>query len=184
MTDTAVHPFTGSFTADPAHSSFQAQLRHMGVGSFRTGFDDVEARLEIAPDGPRLTGRARVDSITIKAPPEFRAHVVEGEDFFDSRNHPEVAFESRRLEFADDGTVALAGLLTMRGIERPIAAGGTYVGPVEDIYGGRRTALDLVAEIDRRDWGMTFQAQLPRGGDVLSWSVQLSVHLELVADAD
>jgi polyisoprenoid-binding protein YceI len=182
MTDTAVHSFTGSFTADPAHSSFQAQLRHMGVGSFRTGFDDVEARLEMDGDGPRLTGCARVDSITIKAPPEFRAHVVEGEDFFDARNHPEVRFESRRLELADDGTVALAGLLTMRGIERPIAAGGTYVGPVEDIYGGRRAALDLEAELDRRDWGMTFQAQLPGGGDVLSWSVQLSVHLELVAD--
>ena len=72
----------------------------------------------------------------------------------------------------------------MRGIERPITATGTYLGPVEDIYGGRRAALDLEAEIDRRDWGMTFQAQLPRGGDVLSWSVQLSVHLELVADAD
>ena len=72
----------------------------------------------------------------------------------------------------------------MRGIERPITATGTYVGPVEDIYGGHRAALDLEAEIDRRDWGMTFQAQLPRGGDVLSWTVQLSIHLELVADAD
>jgi polyisoprenoid-binding protein YceI len=184
MTDTAVHPFTGSFTADPDHSSFQAQLRHMGVGSFRTGFDHVEARLEAGPDGPRLTGRARVDSITITRPPEFRAHVVEGDDFFDGRNHHEITFESRRLDFSDDGTVALDGLLTMRGVERPIAATGTYHGPVEDIYGGRRAALDLEAEIDRRDWGMTFQAQLPRGGDVLSWRVRLSVHLELVADAD
>jgi polyisoprenoid-binding protein YceI len=184
MTAPAVHPFTGSFTADPDHSSFQAQLRHMGVGSFRTGFDDVEARLETGPDGPRLTGRARVDSITIRRPPEFRAHVVEGDDFFDARNHPEITFASRRLEFSDDGTVALDGLLTMRGIERPITATGTYVGPVEDVYGGHRAALDLEAEIDRREWGMTFQAQLPRGGDVLSWSVQLSVHLELVAEAD
>jgi polyisoprenoid-binding protein YceI len=184
MTDTAVHPFTGSFTADPDHSSFQAQLRHMGVGSFRTGFDDVEARLEAGGEEPRLTGRARVDSITITRPPEFRAHVVEGDDFFDARNHPEITFESRRLEFIDDSSVALDGLLTMRGIERPITATGTYIGPVEDIYGGLRAALDLEAEIDRRDWGMTFQAQLPRGGDVLSWRVRLSVHLELVADAD
>ena len=181
---TAVHPFTGSFTADPAHSSFQAQLRHMGVGSFRTGFDDVQARLEVGHGEPRLTGRAWVYSITITHPPEFRAHVVEGEDFFDARNHPEITFESRRLEFSGDGAVTLDGLMTMRGIERPITATGTYVGPVEDIYGGRRAALDLEAEIDRRDWGMTFQAQLPRGGDVLSWSVRLSIHLELVADAD
>jgi polyisoprenoid-binding protein YceI len=184
MTTTAVHPFTGSFTADPDHSSFQAQLRHMGVGSFRTGFDDVEARLEAGPDGPRLTGSARVASITIRRPPEFRAHVVEGGDFFDGHNHPEIAFESRRLQFSADGTVTLDGLLTMRGIERPITATGTYHAPVQDIYGGRRAALDLTAEIDRRDWGMAFQAQLPRGGDVLSWTVQLSAHLELVADAD
>ena len=181
MTTAAVQPFSGYFTADPAHSSFQAQLRHMGVGSFRTGFDDVEARLEAGPGGPRLTGRARVESIAIKGPPEFRAHVVEGEDCFDARNHPEISFESRRLEFSDDGTVALDGLLAMRGVERRITATGTYLGPVEDIYGGSRVALDLDAEIDRRDWGMAFQAQLPRGGDVLSWTVELSAHLELVA---
>jgi polyisoprenoid-binding protein YceI len=184
MTDTAVRPFTGSFTADPDHSSFQAQLLHMGVGLFRTGFDDVEARLDADGDEPRLTGRAQVDSITITRPQEFRAHVVEGEEFFDARNHPEITFASRRLRFSDDGTVALDGLLTMRGIERPITATGTYAGPVEDIYGGHRAALDLDARIDRRDWGMTFQARLPRGGDVLAWSVQLSVHLELVADAN
>jgi polyisoprenoid-binding protein YceI len=184
MTTAAIYPFTGSFIADPDHSSFQAQLRHMGVGSFRTGFDDVEARLEPGLEGPRLTGRARVDSISIRRPPEFRAHVVESAEFFDARNHPEITFESRRLQFSDDGTVALDGLLTMRGIERPITATGTFVGPLEDIYGAHRAALDLEAEIDRRDWGMIFQAQLPRGGDVLSWSVQLSVHLELVAAAD
>ncbi|HEX6025057.1 MAG TPA: YceI family protein [Solirubrobacter sp.] len=172
-------PFAGSFTADPAHSSFQAELRHMGVGTFRTGFSDVEARLEPGPDGPRLTGRARVRSISITRPPEFRAHVVEGEDFFDGRD---LAFESHRLEFADDGAVTVEGVLNMRGIERPITATGTYVGPVEDIYNGHRAALDLEAEIDRRDWGMTFQATLPGGGDVLSWTVRLSIHLELVAD--
>jgi polyisoprenoid-binding protein YceI len=154
----------------------------MGVGSFRTGFDDVAARLEAGPDGLRLTGHARVDSITIRRPPEFRAHVVEGEDFFDARNHPEISFRSRQLQLADDGTATLDGLLTMRGIERPITAVGTHEGPVEDIYGGRRAALDLEAVIDRRHWGMTFQAQLPNGGNVLSWTVRLSVHLELVAD--
>ena len=56
---TAVRPFTGSFTADPDHSSFQAQLRHMGVGTFRTGFEDVQPGSS-PTDGPRLTGRARV----------------------------------------------------------------------------------------------------------------------------
>lgn len=181
MTITA-QTLEGSYTADPAHSSFQASLRHMGVGSFRTGFEDVEAHLDSGPDGLRLVGRARVESITIKRPAEFRAHVVEGEDFFDATEHPEIVFESSRLELGTDGKVALDGLLTMRGIQRPIAATGIYLAPVEDLYGGHRAALDLTADIDRRDWGMSFQAQLPRGGDVLSWNVALSVHLELVAN--
>jgi polyisoprenoid-binding protein YceI len=177
---TAVQPFSGTFAADPEHSSVQAALRHMGVGSFRTGFDDVEARLEPGAGGHRLTGRASVQSIGIRRPAEFRAHVVEGTDFFDARNHPDITFSSRALTFGDDGTVALEGALTMRGIERPITAGGTYRAPIEDIYGKRRAAIDLVASIDRRDWGMDFQAQLPAGGDVLSWEVEISVHLELV----
>ena len=182
MTTTALSPFTQTFTADPDHSSFQAELRHMGVGTFRTGFEDVAARLEHDAEGLRLTGRARVDSITIKRPAEFRAHVVDGEDFFDAARHPEITFASTRLDLAEDGTAALEGTLTMRGVERPVTATGTYAAPVEDIYGAHRAALDLTAEIDRRDWGFDFQAQLPRGGDVLSWTVALSIHLELVAD--
>ena len=182
MTTTAVSPFTQTFTADPDHSSFQAELRHMGVGTFRTGFEDVAARLEHDAEGLRLTGRARVDSITIKRPAEFRAHVVDGEDFFDAARHPEITFASTRLDLAEDGTAALEGTLTMRGVERPVTATGTYAAPVEDIYGAHRAALDLTAEIDRRDWGFDFQAQLPGGGDVLSWDVALSIHLELVAD--
>ena len=182
MTTTAVSPFTQTFTADPDHSSFQTELRHMGIGTFRTEFEDVAARLEHDAEGLRLTGRARVDSITIKRPAELRAHVVDGEDFFDAARHPEITFASTRLDLAEDGTAALEGTLTMRGVERPVTATGTYAAPVEDLYGAHRAALDLTAEIDRRDWGFDFQAQLPRGGDVLSWTAALSIHLELVAD--
>jgi polyisoprenoid-binding protein YceI len=179
---TAVQPFATAFTADPDHSSFQAALRHMGVGSFRTSFDDVEARIEPGPGGPRLSGSARVESIAIKRPPEFRAHVVEGAEFFDARNHPEISFVSSALRFGDDGEVELEGTLTMRGVERPITASGSYRAPVDDPYGLRRGAVDLTATIDRRDWGMDFQMQMPGGGDVIGWEVEISAHLELVGE--
>jgi polyisoprenoid-binding protein YceI len=177
---TAVQPFTGAFVADRDHSSFQATLRHMGVGTFRTGFSDVDARLALAGGTYRLEGSAAVASIDITRPAEFRAHVVEGREFFDARHHPEIRFASTAMTFGSDETVAIAGTLTMRGIERAIEARGTFRGPVDDLYGGRRAALDLAATIDRRHWGMDFQAPLPGGGDVLSWTVDLSVHLELV----
>jgi len=74
MTTTATPAFTGTWTADREHSTVQAGVRHMGVGSFRTTFDDVTARLSAQADGTlALEGRAQVASIAIRTPAEFRA---------------------------------------------------------------------------------------------------------------
>lgn len=173
----------GTYTADPIHSSFQAGARHMGVGSFRTSFDDVAARLTSDDDGVRLEGRAKVESISIRNPPEFREHVVNGADFFDAKNHPEIVFTSSNMDLRADGSVELDGELVIKGIAKPLSATGTWREPVEDPYGSLRTALDLRAVVDRRDWDISWQAPLPKGGDALGWDVTLDVHLELVKDA-
>jgi polyisoprenoid-binding protein YceI len=180
---TATRIADGTYTSDPVHSSFQAGVRHMGVGSFRTTFSDIEAQLTSAADGPRLTGRVQVASIAINNPPEFREHVLNGADFFDAANHPEIEFRSSRLDLGADGSVELDGELVIKGIAKPLRATGTWREPVEDLGGGVRTALDLQAVVDRRDWDMTWQAPLPRGGDALGWDVTLEAHLELVKDA-
>lgn len=174
----------GTYTADPVHSSFQAGALHMGVGTFRTSFDDVDARLTSDQDGLRLVGRAQVSSISIRNPPKFREHVVNGKDFFDATEHPEITFTSTRLDLEGDGSVELDGELVIKGIAKPLSATGTWRGPIEDFYGGLRTALDLQAVVDRRDWDLSWQAPLPKGGDALGWDVTLEIHLELVKDTD
>ena len=153
----------------------------MKVATFRAGFDDVDARLVAGDDGVTLEGRAKVESISITNPPEFRAHVVESTDFFDGgqppgdrllldRHRPGRATAPRRCE----------GELTIKGITKPVTATGTYQEPADDPMGGVRTALELTATLDRRDWDLNWQAPLPSGGDVLAWDVTLSVNLELV----
>jgi polyisoprenoid-binding protein YceI len=179
---TATRIADGTYTADTAHSSFQAGVRHMGVGSFRTSFSDLDARLVADDAGTRLEGRVRVESIAIQNPPEFRAHVL-AEDFFDAAGHPEVTFSSSRLELRDDGSAELEGELVIKGIAKPLTATGTWQEPQEDLGGGLRAALDLRAVVDRRDWDMSWQAALPKGGDALGWDVTLEVHLELAKDA-
>ncbi|HEV2060415.1 MAG TPA: YceI family protein [Solirubrobacteraceae bacterium] len=177
---TTVEVFEGVYEADQAHSSFEAEVRHMGVGSFRTRFEDVTARLTAGRDGLRLQGRAAVESVAIRQPVEFREHVVYGADFFDARNHPHIAFNSDEMTLSEDGSVNLTGQLTIRGVSRPISATGTYRAPVQDPYGATRAGLDLNATVDRRDFGMNWQTELPNGGNVLEWDVALDVHLELV----
>lgn len=177
---TTTQPFRGTYTADPDHSTFQAGVRHMGVSRFRPSFEDVEARLIADDSGLRLEGAARVESISIKNPPEFREHVVNGADFFDATNHPELRFRSQRIDLHDDGTLELEGELEIKNISRALKATGTYVAPTPDPYGAVRTAIELTARVDRREFGLNWQAPLPKGGDVLAWDVDISVHLELV----
>ena len=173
-------PLTGVFEADRTHSSFQFAVRHMKVSTFRASFGDVNARLIADERQLRLEGAARVESISIADPPEFREHVVRGADFFDADHHPEILFRSERVNLAENGTATVEGELTIKGISRPITATGTYERPVQDPFGLLRAALDLRAVLDRRDWGMNWQQPLPGGADVLGWDVELTVQLELV----
>jgi len=176
----ATDELVGTFAADPDHSSFSFAIQHMKVSSFRATFDDVDAQLVGDGSGLSLQGRARVESISITNPPEFREHVVNGEDFFDAANHPQIAFHSSRVEIGEDGSATAEGELEIKGIAKPVLATGSYQAPVEDPYGSVRTALELSATVDRREWDMGWQMPLPKGGDVLGYEVEVTVHLELI----
>ncbi|WP_232667774.1 YceI family protein [Pseudonocardia sp. TRM90224] len=181
---TATAPaFVGTFTADPAHSSVTFAVRHMKVSVFRAFFGEVHARVVADAAGVRLEGGALVESLSIRSPKEFREHVVNGSDFFDAEHHPELTVRSSDVRIADDGSVAVQAELTIKGVTRPVTARGTYQPPVEDPYGVERAAIELTAEVDRREWGMGWQAPMPGGGDVLAYDVQLSAHLELVRES-
>jgi polyisoprenoid-binding protein YceI len=182
MSSVASSPFAGTFEAD-AHSTVVFAIRHMGISTFRGSFGEVEARLVGDDGGARLEGAVAVDSISIGDPPDFREHVVNGADFLDAGTHPTIRFSSRRVELRPGGRVTVEGELALAGRTRDLVAHGTYEGPIVDPFGAERAALELRATIDRRDWGLTWQAALPSGGDALGWHVDVTVHLELVRQA-
>jgi polyisoprenoid-binding protein YceI len=176
----ATQPLSGTYVADPAHSTFQFAVKHMKVSTFRASFREVEASLVGGEGGLTLEGRAKVESVDVQNPPELREHLVNAPDFFEAGQHPEIAFRSTSVDLGADGSATVEGELTIKGITKPITATGTYQEPIQDPYGMTRTALSLTATVDRRDWDMNWQAPLPSGGDVLAWDVTLSVELELI----
>ena len=169
-------PLSGAYTADPVHSSFGFAVRYQGVSVYRGTLSDVAATLS---DG-RLEGSAKVESISIRQPEQFRAHVLSPE-FFDAAQHPEVTFRSTDLDLREDGTAKVTGELTIKGITRPVEAAGTWTSPAPDAFGNTRGHLHLEAVIDRRQWDMTWNMALPSGGDVLANDVTLTVDLSLIA---
>jgi polyisoprenoid-binding protein YceI len=178
-TQTAVRPFQGTFAADPIHSSFGFAVTHMGVSTFRGTLSDVQATLRDDGDGLALEGAAAAESISITDPAEFRAHVL-APDFLDAENHPHVTFRSGDVQLDDDGSARVKGELAIGGVSRPVTASGRYVAPLQT-PGGLRGALELEATIDRREYGIDWQMELPSGGDALGYDVTISVQLELVS---
>ena len=166
---------SGTYTADPVHSSFGFAVRYQGVSLFKGTLDEVDAKLV---DG-RLAGSAKVESISIRTPEQFRAHVL-GAEFFDAANHPEVTFTSQDIDIADDGTAKVEGELTIKGITRPVTATGTWVAPAADAFGNTRGHLELEAVVDRTEYDMNWNMALPSGGNVLANDVTLTVELSLV----
>jgi polyisoprenoid-binding protein YceI len=165
----------GTFNADPVHSSFGFAVKYQNISLFRGTLGDVAATLV---DG-KLEGTAQVESISIRTPEQFRAHVLSA-DFFDVENHPTVTFVSTELELAEDGTAKATGDLTIRGVTKPVTATGTWAAPAADAFGSTRAHLQLETVVDRTQFGLNWNMPLPSGGNALANDVTLSVDVALV----
>jgi polyisoprenoid-binding protein YceI len=175
---TTTSPLAGTYNADPVHSNFAFAVRYQGVSLFKGTLDDVTATLV---DG-KLEGAAKVESISIRTPEQFRAHVL-SDDFFAADKHPEVTFVSTDIAVADDNTAEVKGDLTIKGITHPVTAKGTWVAPAADAFGNTRAHLNLETVIDRTQWEINWNAPLPSGGVALANKVTLTIELALVEQA-
>ena len=170
----------GTWRADKVHSSVGFSVRHMVVSTFRGEVPDVDVTIEAGEAGARLVGVGRVASITTQD--ENLTGHIQAPDFLDAERHPELRFESSRIERSGEAGVVAHGELTLKGITRPVELHGTLEGPVEDPYGLTRIGLELTTQVDRRDFEMNWQAPLPGGGLALGHTVTLTAHLELVRE--
>lgn len=168
----------GAWTADPVHSSVAFAVKHNGVTTFRSSFQDYDVRL-LGGEKPSLEGRVDVASIAIEEE-MLKGHLLSPE-FFDAQRFPQLAFSSTELTL-EDGDLRLRGELEIRGERRRVEASGRFAQLGGDLAGKARVGLSIEATVDRRDFGLDWQAQLPSGGDVLDWAVTISVDLELVAE--
>lgn len=167
---------TGTWGLDPTHTSIGFAVAYSGSGTFRGGFKEFEAELV---DG-KLEGAAKVASVTIDDP-NLAGH-LQTPDFFDAEQHPELRFSSKQIERNGD-EVTIDGELTLRGVTKPVTITGTIVGPTTDIgMDGniQRIAFDLETKVDRREFGIDWNRELPGGGAALGNDVKVAANLALV----
>ena len=166
----------GTWAADTVHSSIGFSVTHMGVDTFTGSFTTFEAQL--SGDGePKLTGSARVESVVVQDE-NLTVHLL-SPDFFDADRYPELRFESTGIR-RDGDALIVDGELTLKGVTLPVELRGTITGPVTDPYGNDRLGINLETTVDRNEFGLTWNAELPNGGRVVEDEVTLTARLALV----
>jgi polyisoprenoid-binding protein YceI len=171
----------GTYVVDPVHSSIGFAVVHNGVSTFRSGFGEYEARLS-GGESPQLSGTVEVASVVIDEP-NLKGHLLSPE-FFDAERYPQLRFESSTLEVGEDGTATIGGELEIRGEKREIETSGRFVSLGADLAGKARVGFSFETSVDRRSFGLDWQAELPSGGEVLDYEVTIAVELELVEEAE
>ncbi len=102
------------------------------------------------------------------------------DDFFAADAYPQVTFRSDSVGLADDGTATVVGQLTIRDVTKTVTATGTW-SPEAELFGSRKAALAISTVIDRTDYGLNWNAELPTGGKALANDVTLTIELTLLA---
>ncbi|MGO9488444.1 MAG: YceI family protein [Solirubrobacteraceae bacterium] len=172
----------GTWKIDKVHSHVGFSVKHMVVATFRGQFGEYDGALTADENGtPRLQGEVKVDSLIVKD--ENLAGHLKSPDFFDAANYPEITFSSTNVDLAENGQLEVEGDLTIKGNTHRVTGRGSLTGPHVDIAGNDKLGVELEAVIDRREFGLNWNAELPKGGFALENDVKLEISLELVKEA-
>ena len=174
-------PEVGSYAIDPSHASFQFVARHL-MAKTRGKFSGVSGVATIAERPEDSTLAVEIDTSTVDTGDATRdAHLRSG-DFFGVEDHPAISFRSTGIRpGAGESEWKVDGELTIKGVTRPVTVDVEFLGGAVDPWGNQRIGFSgVVPEVNREDWGLTWNAPLETGGFLLSKSVRLEIEAELV----
>jgi polyisoprenoid-binding protein YceI len=166
----------GTWEIDPAHSSVEFQVKHLGIATVKGRAPVVRGTIE-GGERPSIEGTVDVTSFTTFD--ETRDGHLRSPDFFDAERYPELRFESTVVELRDQALV-VTGNLTIKGDTKPVELRGSFAGSGVDPWGNERIGLDLEGTIDRNEWGVSWNAPLPGGGFLLPDTVKLAASFSAV----
>lgn len=169
----------GTWNIDPAHTEIAFTARHLMVTKVRGRFTEYEGSVTIGEqlEDSKVSVMVQLASVDTRHP-DRDAH-LRSPDFFNVEKYPTMTFESTSI-----GQGALTGDLTINGQTHPITFDVEFNGVTGDPWGGTRAGFEATTRINRKDWGLTWNAAIESGGVVVSDAITISVDLELVKAAE
>ncbi len=178
MSGASVVP-AGKWSVDATRSSVAFAVKHMMLATLNGRFSEFYGMLEIGSDAQRATGAVKAASINTNEPVRDE-HLRHSPDFFDVERYPEIGFNSSRIDHSDSGRFRVVGDLTMGGVTRKIELHAQRNYTRSKAGGDERIELELRGELDRRDFGLTWNQALETDGVLLGNKVKIALEISAV----
>lgn len=178
-TETRTLPATGTWSIDPSHSEVGFSVRHLGISRTRGRFGAFSGDIVVAerPEDSRVS--VEIDTASVDTRDAGRDEHLRSADFFDAETHPVLAFTSTDVN-ANDGRWLVTGDLTIAGVTKPVVLDTEVTGLVTDPWGNDRVAFAASTEVNREDFGLTWNAALETGGFLVGKTVKIDLEVEAV----
>lgn len=173
-------PVAGTWEIDPSHSVVGFSVRHLMVAKVRGRFGSFAGTLDIAERPEDSSVAVTIDTASIDTRDEKRDAHLRSPDFFDAEQYPTLSFRSSGFLQTGATSFELPGELTIRGVARPVTLAVDYEGLTPDPWGNTRAVFSAKTEIDREDWGLTWNMALESGGVLVGKSVKIELEIEAV----
>jgi polyisoprenoid-binding protein YceI len=167
----------GTWDIDPVHSHIGFVARHLMVSKVRGNFTKFEGQIITADDPMQSSATATIDTTSFDTGNQQRDDDVRGENFLDAANYPTMTYRSTGIRRSGDSLV-VDGDLTIRGITRPVQLALEVNGFGPDPFGGTRAGFSATGEINRTDFGIRANMDIPGGGVMVSEKIQLTIEVE------
>jgi len=175
---------TTKWTIDPSHSEIQFKVKHMMITTVTGSFKEFSSEVETQGDDfttAKIKFQAATASVFTNA--DQRDEHLKSADFFDVEKYPELKFESISLEKVDDENFTLNGNLTIRDITKPVKLDVEVGGIGKDPWGNLKAGFSLTGRINRKEWGLNWNAALEAGGVLVSDDVRIFCEVQYARQA-
>lgn len=180
-TTATVGQTAGTWAIDSTHSNVEFAVRHMMVSTVKGQFGQVQGTMKVdASDHAASLVEATIAVSSVDTRDANRDGHLKSGDFFDAEKYPTITFKSTKAERVDDTHYRVTGDLTIRDVTKLVVLTTEYEGEIKDAYGKQRAAYTAETEINRKDFGLGWNAALEGGGVVVSEKVKITLNIALV----
>ncbi len=166
---------------DPTHSEIGFKVKHMMFSNVSGKFDKFEASAtSTGNDFENASFEFNADASSISTGNTDRDNHLKSADFFDAETFPEVKFVSTSMKKIADDNYELQGDLTIKGISKPVKLSVEFGGVAQDPWGNTKAGFTLTGKINRKEWGLNWNAALEAGGVLVSEEIRLVIDVQLV----